>query len=814
MPRLTQQRDSLNRIDRRLALTFGAIVGLLAFVVLVVGSYIFVRVLEEDRKQLLSFAGDTLGHSVEQVIDTGKHRLIELVSAFGRDDPNIAFICVVTPEGKILAHTETQKIGRYASAKGMDAALAALKTGQRQVRNRERNGVHITELILPIRQGYKGKIGRILKVGVKTDSELTMLMRAVLPIALLVSLLLTLAIPAIYLVSRRLGAPIKRQALELTGILEHAPLAILIQDSQGRHRRSSRVFDELFSHADWTRRFLEPLSKASHEEIQTQVAGQEKTLLSARFPIGKDSLGQSELTCLIASDITDLRATEEERDRLVTAVQSTAEHVLLAHPDGRVFYVNPAYEEATGFDIRGSRAQAPWVLLAGNETDAISRLKDAIANHRTWRSRINAQRQDGSTYTLDQVVSPILDEEGALKSVVALGRDVTRELDLERKLVAAGKLEAIGRLAGGIAHDFNNLLTVINGHASLLLSTPGLDFEVKEDVENIRTAGKKAADLTTKLLAFSRRQVLRLEPLDLESVLENMVPMLSRVLGGYIKLVHEPAQGLKKVRADQGQLEQVLMNLAINARDAMPQGGTLRIAAENTQLTPDSFTDREDVAPGDYVALSVSDTGMGMPKAIQDQVFEPFFTTKGPAEGTGLGLSTVHGIVKQSKGHIFLFSEEGVGTTFRIYLPAQKDEQPKQKVLSTISEEQTIAKGSETVLVVEDEDKVRNTIVRMLQAAGYKTMEAEHGEQALKVLEQSQRKPDIVLSDLVMPIMDGPALAKHLREHVPEQKIIFMSGYSATAVDLAEELGGAELIHKPPSIYKLTQVVRTALDKA
>ena len=392
----------------------------------------------------------------------------------------------------------------------------------------------------------------------------------------------------------------------------------------------------------------------------------------------------------------------------------------------------------------------------------------------------------------------------------ALARRELRRTEAERKrievqLQQAQKLESVGRLAGGVAHDFNNLLTVINGYSDMLLENRRPDDPIYETVTEIRTAGERAAGLTRQLLLFSRKQVTKPQPVNLNDIVAEVEKMLGRLIGEDVRLESLLSPSLGHVLADPGQLHQVLMNLAVNARDAMPAGGTLSIDTANVDVDASYVEQHPEMKPGPYVRLKVGDTGIGMTKDVQSHLFEPFFTTKKPGEGTGLGLATVYGIVKQSDGSIWVYSEPGGGTTFSIYLPRVDAGTNLPRELAPSHES---LRGTETILVVEDQDQLRKMAVRILRDYGYEVIEAASPEEALLNSERHASPIHLMLTDLIMPGMTGPELVDRIKPLRPSMEIIYMSGYSEHRIP---DLAGAYLA-KPFSPEALAIKVREALD--
>jgi PAS domain S-box-containing protein len=405
----------------------------------------------------------------------------------------------------------------------------------------------------------------------------------------------------------------------------------------------------------------------------------------------------------------------------------------------------------------------------------------------------------------------ILGYQGIIRDITERKRAEEEMRALQEQLRQSQKMEAIGRLAGGIAHDFNNLLTIIKGYSQLSL----LDLKEGEplwgNIEGIEKATRRAADLIRQLLAFSRRQILEMKVLDLNTILQDLDKMLRRVIGEDIELLTTLAEDLGRVKTDPGQIEQVIMNLAVNARDAMPSGGKLTIETANVELDEGYARGHIAVKPGRYVMLSVSDTGVGMPPEVRERVFEPFFSTKEKDKGTGLGLSTVYGIVKQSGGNIWVYSEPGQGTTFKIYLP--RVDEPLEELRERVMGEE-LPRGSETILVVEDDEEVRKLTVQMLKKQGYRVLEAANGSETLIICGQQKEPIHLILTDVVMPGMSGRELVNHLTPLYPEMKVLYMSGYTDNAIvhhGVLEE--GINYIQKPFTPDSMARKVREVLDR-
>jgi two-component system cell cycle sensor histidine kinase/response regulator CckA len=418
---------------------------------------------------------------------------------------------------------------------------------------------------------------------------------------------------------------------------------------------------------------------------------------------------------------------------------------------------------------------------------------------------------DGSTHWIDGRAQMSYAADGRPMRLLGIATDITERRSLEARFEQAQKMEAIGQLAGGIAHDFNNLLTVINGTCELALAQAPAGGQLHEDLQEIRRAGERAASLTRQLLAFSRKQILQPRTLSLDAVVAEMESMLRRLIGDDIDLVLVPAVALGSVKADPGQMEQVVANLAVNARDAMPQGGKLTIELHNVDIDEPYARQRGvSVPPGPYVMLAVSDTGTGMDEATRQRIFEPFFTTKAPGKGTGLGLSTVYGIVKQSNGFIWVYSEAGHGTSFKMYLPQVADVAGGKRPVSAV---RPATPGTETILLVEDVPGLRQVTRRMLESAGYTVLVAASGEEAMLALDRHTEPVHLVITDVVMPGMSGRTLAERLSQTRQPMKVLYMSGYTDDVVVRHGVLDeGVPFVSKPFTGGELIRKVREVLD--
>jgi PAS domain S-box-containing protein len=537
---------------------------------------------------------------------------------------------------------------------------------------------------------------------------------------------------------------------------------------------------------------------------------------SDRGVVLRNDQGKSVRRIGATADITDRRRLERERGKLLERLQIQMERMpvacILTGPDYRISYWNPAAvrifghsaAEAAGRAIEELILPTPARPAAADHLRSLAK-KDMSA-HVTWAN----VAKDGRKVTCEWHTTPLLDAEGSFAGIQAMAIDITERATLEGQLRQAQKMEAIGRLAGGIAHDFNNLLTAVSGYSDLLLETIKREDPIRGHVDEIRKAAQRAADLTRQLLAFSRKQVLEPRLLDLNGVLTEMDKMLRRVIGEDIDLVTYLDASLGHVKADPGQIEQVVMNLVVNARDAMPKGGRLTIETRNVELDESYARTAPDVRPGPYVLVSVSDNGSGIPPEVLPHLFEPFYTTKERGKGTGLGLSTVYGIIKQSGGHVTVYSEPGRGATFKVYFPRVAETADAAARPGT--RRRRAPKGTETLLVVEDEAPVRRLLLQVLRQNGYRLLEAPNAAEAIAAAERHAGPIHLMVTDVVMPGMSGRELAQKLAPVRPDMKVLFMSGYTENAIVHHGELDpGTAFIAKPFTPDSLARKVREVL---
>jgi PAS domain S-box-containing protein len=523
-----------------------------------------------------------------------------------------------------------------------------------------------------------------------------------------------------------------------------------------------------------------------------------------------------EVNKLHCTTVEALAMAVDAKERLQDILDNANDLIQSVTPEGSFLYVNPAWRETLGyrdeeiagltiFDVVSSKDRAYYAeslerLMAGEKVDRIEvRLVTSNGREITVEGSINCSGKGGQTVAIRSILRDITERKRAEEALHIS----------EEQLRQSQKMEAIGRLAGGVAHDFNNLLTAINGYSELILGRMGRGEPMRADIEEIRKAGERAAALTRQLLAFSRKQVLQPKVIDLNTIVSEMNKMLQRLIGEHIELITSPATTLGRVKADPGQIEQVLMNLVINSRDAMPNGGRLIIETANLDVEGERVDGHGIIQPGSYVVLTVSDTGCGMDDETQSMIFEPFFTTKGQSKGTGLGLSTVYGIINQSCGQISVNSRVGEGTTFKIYLPRIEE---TFELMPASNRLLAVAGESETILLVEDEEIVRRLVRETHKMNGYNVLEAANGNEALAIFERYDGPVQLLLTDVVMPGMGGRELVNRITPMRPQMKTLYMSGYTDDAIIHHGVLEGTAFIQKPFTPNDLAERVREVLD--
>ena len=627
---------------------------------------------------------------------------------------------------------------------------------------------------------------------------------------------------------------LERNLSLLRGITEGTTDAVFVKDLEGRYlminsagaRFVGRPVEDVIGKDDvalFTPETGRVIMERDHRVIESGVTqtyeesatskGVNRFYLSTKGPY-RDARGQIVGLLGISHDITDRKRAEEEIRQSQQKLRIHLEHTPLAVVEFDINFCvsawNPSAERIFGYSREEAMGQHASFIVPGQYRQHVDQVwQDLLRNTGGVRSTNDNITKDGRTIACEWYNTPLVDESGRVLGVASLAQDVTERFALEERLRQSQKMEAVGRLAGGVAHDFNNLLTVILGYTQIVADGVPPGSRLADSTAQIKSAADRASRITRQLLAFSRKQVLSPRIINLNDVMLNLDSLLRRLIGEDIEVLTVPANDLGSVKADPGQIEQVIMNLALNSRDAMPHGGKLTLETANAQLDETYAREHQPVEPGRYVMLAVSDTGMGMTAETQSRIFEPFYTTKEVGKGTGLGLSMVYGIVKQSGGYIWVYSEPDRGTTFKIYLP--RLDQPAE--MTSAEKRASVRRGTETILLVEDDPQLRQLSSSVLTHCGYKVLVAGTPEQGLEVCQANHRDIRLLVTDVVMPRMNGRQLAEQISKISPHIKVLYISGYTNNAIVHYGLLdSGLWFLPKPFTLSQLVAKVREVLD--
>lgn len=611
-------------------------------------------------------------------------------------------------------------------------------------------------------------------------------------------------------------APIGYLTLDRKGLVRESNLTAARLLGVDRKRLIGTFFSRFVCEAEsgaWYLHLQQAFETHSKQTCEIRLTQEDGMFLHAHLetvPVEDEQGVQSRCRTMVL-DITERKRAEEARDRLAAAVEQAAEAVVITDAEGNILYVNPVFETTTGYQSEEAVGATPRILKSGHHDETFyKRMWDTISSGQVWTGHIINRKKDGTLFEEDATISPVRDDAGRIVNYVGIKRDVTKEISLQTQLLQAQKMEAVGTLAGGVAHDFNNILQVALGFSELMLNDERLPAIMRADIQKIYESARRGADLVKRLLTFGRKTEIKPQPLNLNRRIRELRKMLDRTLPKMIEIQLCLGENLDAINADPVQIDQILMNLAVNARDAMPDGGALAIETANVVLDEEYAGTHLDAAPGRHVLLSVTDTGSGMNSETMEHIFEPFFTTKAVGQGTGLGLAVVHGIVQQHGGHIACFSAPGNGTEFRIYFPALASEGEWEEGIDGAMQ----SEGTETILLVEDDEFIRDLGSRILAKAGYEVLAVSTGEEALEVYRQRGEEIGLVVMDLIMPEMGGKQCLEGLLRLNPSVKVIVASGYSAEeSTKEALEAGAAGFVHKPYNVRQMLSAVRNLLDR-
>ncbi len=809
-PFLTQLRLAFRTPEGRLTL------GLCALIVLLMGTYSAVLIVEQQNgfREDAELRGLELARGLSLI---GATAVLEnlfvvqeaLTSRAGRD-PDILSVMIVNRDRRVIASDNPLQVGEIlaVAAQQAEAGGAEFVWEQKDVRGREKLVV-----FEPLRSD--GKLLGWVRVELSLERAWREAYRTLWKQLLTTVGLLVVALYVFLKMVRRLKDALHTSEEKYRQLWETSTDAVVFMDTERRIQFANPAIQDVFGYApeevigrdiailqperlrEGHRVGLERYLRTGVKTLNwraTEVVGLRKDGTEVPVEIAFNDMQVEGKRWFVGfmRDITERKRAEkalrraEEKYRGI--FENAVEGIFQTSPDGRFLAANPALARIYGY-------KSPEELMAA--VSDIARQVYVQPGQRAEFVRLLAEqktvtgfeaqvyRKNGSIIWISESVRAIYDAHGGLLGYEGSVEDITERKraeealrQTEEQLRQSQKMEAIGKLAGGIAHDFNNLLTAITGYSELLLGQVQPDSQARKNAEEIRKAAFRAASLTHQLLAFSRRQMLTTKVLNLNAVIMDLEPMFRRLIGEDIELKIVPGPALGQVRADPSQLEQIVLNLVVNARDAMPKGGTLTIETANGELS-EAYADRHvSFKPGSYVLVAVSDTGCGMDAHTQARVFEPFFTTKEPGKGTGLGLATVYGIVKQSNGYIWVYSEPGHGSTFKVYLPRSGEADRVQPDAGRVQP----PRGTETVLLVEDDDVVRGLVGNVLEGNGYQVLTASHSEEAFRLSGRYDGAIQLMVTDVVMPGMSGRELAERLASSRPKMKVLYISGYTDDAV--------------------------------
>jgi PAS domain S-box-containing protein len=600
---------------------------------------------------------------------------------------------------------------------------------------------------------------------------------------------------------------------EAKAMLQRGHYGLVLFENQTGDAAATKLLSELL-HSGRTVPFIVLTEHADEKAVAEIIQAGASDFLEKSQLTGANLLRTIRCTLKLHSTQQQRQSAEESLRKLSRAVEQSADTIVITNSEGIIEYVNPAFEALTGYSQQEAVGQTPGILTSGQQAPALYReLWETISIDNVYHSIVVNRKKNGELYYVDESISPIRDGTGHITHFVYNDRDLTKRLHLEAQLLQAQKMDAVGRLAGGVAHDFNNLLTIITSYSELALDSVIPGSPTQSRLQEILSAARRAAELTGQLLAFSRNQPQALRVAELNPVVDRIVKTLHRLIGEDIELTFVPGAGLGRIRLDPIQIEQILMNLAANARDALPQGGRFTVETSNVCLDEEYVVNKKAMIPtGRYAVLTMTDTGTGISADHLPHVFEPFYTTKPFGKGTGLGLATVYGIVKQNHGFVWAYSEGGMGTVFKIYLPCVQDRMAAIEAPDIGTD--AMPRGTETLLLVEDEEALRRAAAEFLSLRGYSVLEAKDGLDALSVAKNHGSKIHLAVTDVVMPHLSGGQLASELGMLRPETRVLFVSGYAGqTVVDhkVAVDVEN-NFLQKPFTLKQLAGKVRAVLD--
>ncbi len=838
--------DFLKRFDNKMALSFAGIIIVIFILTTSYSIALFNQVLTEEEDRLLESLASSLSVSISKVSFSGKYQIRLLVEEMVEKKKDILYISIESPNNKIIAHSNPKLNDRFGSASDFKENLESIKNNTSIFSEHQINGKVIKEIVHPFYGGYDSEVTGIVRIGIDKADVLANKRKNMFKISIFVLLLSFSGIISVKWLSTFFAKSAQVLAAQLEGILKYAPITIIISDDKGIIKaHSNSIADRFLSIEEndnlgnfyvknLNKKLVQLLKKVDKEiflnasnfdnEIRIKKNDSLRYWHVSKFPIERNELGKVLLMCTFIYDVSDLKKTEESlqetEDAFTRIFEFSADPILLIK-NGVFIECNHATLSLLEYDKADFLNCTPESISPMFQADgrlssesAKEKITDAFKKGYIRFDWIHTKKDDQPVY-LDITLTPISFK--GENHLYVTWRDMTEKKKadeekekLQRQLLQAQKMESIGRLAGGVAHDFNNMLSVINGYSEMTMLRLTKENPIYQFMIEIQKAGKRSVELTQQLLAFARKQEISPKVININDTIVGMLKMLQRLIGEEIDLAWIPGHNIWFTNIDPSQLHQILANLVVNSKDAIDGIGKVTIETDNTVIDESYCLSHPGSVIGDFVTLIVSDTGNGMNQELIQNIFEPFFTTKDIGKGTGLGLATVYGIVKQNQGFINVYSEPGKGTSFKIFFPRYLDN--IQSIEENVKNEVSPT-GTETILVVEDELSVLNYSKTLLESLGYHVLTANTPSEALELTENPLINFDLMITDVIMPIMNGKELSEKITILHPGIKCLFMSGYTANVIDRHGVLDeSVNFIQKPFTLYSLAIKVRTILD--